>query len=85
LLNIVSLNGLFVWAIDLDDRKHTALNALIGDLNKFGQQNGVGTGWGTSNWTSATGNECSWTRMSRPAVRAKIFITFWLIPVQNVE
>ena len=50
-------------AIDLDDKKHTALQALLGGkLGRFAKQNGYdptrnnGTGW-----DSITGNQCSWT------------------------
>lgn len=41
--NKQGLGGLMIWAVDLDDRKHTALDALLqpDGLGKFAKRNGV--------------------------------------------
>jgi chitinase len=39
------LLGVFIWALDLDDKNHDALNAVLsskGGLGAFKEQNGVG-------------------------------------------
>ncbi|KAF2733512.1 hypothetical protein EJ04DRAFT_468282 [Polyplosphaeria fusca] len=62
--NDQGLGGLFVWAIDYDDKKHSALAALLGGkLGKFAKQNGVDPNWNrTEGWEGVTGNQCSWTK-----------------------
>jgi chitinase len=52
---------LFVWAIDLDDEKHSALEALLGGkLGKFADQNGYHSN-NDSDWSSVSGNQCGWS------------------------
>lgn len=59
------LLGIFIWALDLDDMNHDALNAVLyskGGLGAFKQQNGVGLNDFT-NYTRGSGacflGECS--------------------------
>jgi len=59
------LLGIFIWALDLDDMNHDALNAVLyskGGLGAFKQQNGVGLSDFT-NYTRGSGacflGECS--------------------------
>ncbi|ORY04392.1 hypothetical protein BCR34DRAFT_572769 [Clohesyomyces aquaticus] len=61
--NEQGLLGLFIWAIDLDDREHSALQALLGGkLGTFSQQNGYDPTFGENGtWEGATGNSCGWT------------------------
>ncbi|KAK6341164.1 hypothetical protein TWF696_008250 [Orbilia brochopaga] len=56
------LLGLFIWAVDLDDASHNALDAVLypKGLGKFKSQNGVGNN-GQSDWTLVTGNGCEWS------------------------
>jgi len=55
--------GLFVWAIDLDDKEHNALKALLGGkLGIFADKNGYDpTFREDDDWDSATGNACGWS------------------------
>jgi hypothetical protein len=54
------LNGLFIWAIDLDTTDHRALQAVLGGkLGAFSGQNGVGSGAG--DFKPLTGNQCVWS------------------------
>ncbi|OAL43395.1 hypothetical protein IQ07DRAFT_593170 [Pyrenochaeta sp. DS3sAY3a] len=57
------LGGLFVWAIDLDDKKHTALKALLGgELGIFAKQNGYDPNANDdSDFESITGTDCTWS------------------------
>jgi hypothetical protein len=58
------LLGLMIWSIDLDDRQHTALDAVLwpSGLGKFDNQNGVGSR-PTQEWNSGTDNQCDWSGM----------------------
>lgn len=58
------LLGLMIWAIDLDDRQHSALDAVLwpDGLGKFKAQNGVGSR-PTQEWNSGTDNQCEWSGM----------------------
>jgi hypothetical protein len=62
-LTLSSLLGLFIWAIDLDDREHNALKALLGGkLGTFAQQNGYDPTFSDDDsWEGITGNACSWS------------------------
>ena len=59
----ISLLGLFVWSIDLDDTDHTALKALLGGkLDVFAEQNGYdSSAIDEGDFGSATGTECAWS------------------------
>ncbi len=56
------LQGIFIWAVDLDDDRHSALDAVldsVGGLGYFNKQNGVGLYgpgvFNTTEWRPATG------------------------------
>lgn len=59
---IARLLGLLIWSIDLDDRQHTALDAVLWPtgLGKFDNQNGVGSR-STQEWNTGTDNQCDWS------------------------
>lgn len=62
------LRGLFIWAIDQDDKDHSALYALV-DQGKFADSNGVGS---FKNWDAAT-SSCYWSdcSTSNPTCRTR--------------
>jgi hypothetical protein len=62
-LTIISLLGLFIWAIDLDNKDHDALKAVLGgELGVFAKQNGYDpTFTEDDSWESVTGSSCDWS------------------------
>ncbi|ORY01574.1 hypothetical protein BCR34DRAFT_592200 [Clohesyomyces aquaticus] len=59
--NKQGLLELFIWAIDLGDTKHSALQALLGGkLATFNRRNGYDPANNGSFRNTTTGNQCSW-------------------------
>jgi hypothetical protein len=67
-LTVCRLLGLFIWSIDLDDKQHTALKAVLGGkLHTFASQNGYDPNFKDDDgWDSITGNDCTWSGMFTP-------------------
>jgi hypothetical protein len=57
---MIRLLGLFIWGIDLDNKNHDALNAVLqpAGIGKFRQQNGLGSNMGLSTYVGAIGDSC---------------------------
>lgn len=60
LTTTVRLLGIFIWGIDLDNKNHDALNAVLqpDGIGKFRQRNGVGSNTGLSTYVGAIGDSC---------------------------
>lgn len=60
LTKAIRLLGLFIWGIDLDNKNHDALNAVLqpAGIGKFSAQNGLGSSTGLSTYIGAIGESC---------------------------